>query len=77
MQARKRDKDYKKKNDKAAAAIKNYPTRPVRFSQLIWQEYVIEAEPSISRKFLTMAVKGGRLTPPNPLVDAGFERLSK
>jgi len=72
MQARKRNRDYNEKIDKAAAAIKNYLKRPARFSKLSWQEYVIEAEPSISKKFLTLAVKAGRLTPPKDLTGAGF-----
>jgi hypothetical protein len=71
-QARKRENDYKRKIAKAEAAIKNYSTRHARYSKLTWQEYVIKAEPSISKKFLTVAVKDGRLTPPKDLTGAGF-----
>jgi hypothetical protein len=63
-QARKRENDYRKKISKVEAAIKNYPTRRARDGKLTWQEYVIKAEPSISKKFLTVTVKDGRLTPP-------------
>jgi len=70
-QAKRRDEAYKKKITNAKVAIRNYPKRPARFSELTWQEYVIEdsrpargQKPSISKKFLTMAVQDGRLTPP-------------
>jgi len=81
-QANRRGKNYQKKIEKAAAAIRNYPTRPPRFRALTWQEYVIEdsrpargKKPSISKKFLTMAVKSGRLIPPKVSTGAGFERV--
>lgn len=69
--ANERKKAYDKKIAKATAAIKNYPKRPAKFNKLSWQEWVIEdsrpargQKPSTSKKFLTMAVKSGRLTPP-------------
>jgi exoribonuclease R len=76
-QARRRERGYERKIAKASAAIRNYPKRPARFSKLSWQEYVIKAEDSISKKFLTMAVKSGRLTPPKSATGAGFEKSSK
>jgi len=71
-QARKRNNDYERKIVKAAAAIRNYPTRPARYKNLSWQEYVTKAEPTISKKFLTLAAKAKRLTPPKDLTGAGF-----
>jgi hypothetical protein len=83
-QARRREKAREKKIEKAEAAIRNYQTRPARFRELTWQEYVIEdsrpgrgKKPSISKKFLTMAVKAGRLTPPkeNPNISPTMGEL--
>lgn len=69
--ANERERNYKKKIERANKAIGNYPTRPARFSKLNWQEYVVEdsrpargQKPTISKKFLTMAVKAGNLHPP-------------
>ncbi len=74
--ANERQRKYNKKIEKAEKAIGNYSTRPARFRQLTWQEYVIEdsrpargQKPTISKKFLTMAVKSGRLTPPKEHID--------
>lgn len=77
--AKERQRNYNKKIEKAERAIRNYAGRPPRFSKLSWQEYVIEdsrpgprKKPSISKKFLTMAVKNGRLTPPKGVTDASL-----
>lgn len=60
------DRDNKRKNKlkKARKAIANYPKRPARFSDLGWKEYVNKAEPSISKRFLTMALRDGDLKEP-------------
>jgi hypothetical protein len=69
--ANERQRAYENKINKAAAAMRNYAKRPARFKELSWQEFVMEdsrpgpkRKPSISKKFLTMAVKSARLTPP-------------
>lgn len=62
--ANERERDRKRKIEKAQRAIKNYPKRPARYEKLSWQEYVTKAEPSISKRFLTMVVQGGYLSPP-------------
>lgn len=62
--ANERQRNYNKKIAKAESAIRNYAKRPVRFKELGWKEYVTKAEPSLSKKFLTMAVNDGHLVPP-------------
>ncbi|MGO9650232.1 MAG: hypothetical protein ACLPOO_19545 [Terriglobales bacterium] len=62
--AAERQRAYNNKIEKAKLALRNYPKRPPRFKGLGWKEYLMEAEPSLSKKFLTMAVDSGHLVPP-------------
>lgn len=49
---------------RARQAIKNYETRPARFAEMSWKEFVTEAVPGTSKKWLTVAVRNGELIPP-------------
>lgn len=62
--ARKRQSTREKKIERATKAIANYPKRPKRFQHLGWKEYVSQAEPKISKRFLTLAVRTGELSEP-------------
>ena len=61
-------KERKRRRDgvmkKVRQAIENYETRPARFAEMPWKEFVRKAVPGVSKKFLTMAVRNGELLPP-------------
>lgn len=64
---RKREEKLKRARQllkRARQALRNYKASPPKFRKLDWKEYVTQAEPSISKKFLTMAVEKGDLKPP-------------
>jgi hypothetical protein len=66
-----RAKKHNVKLDKAMRAIKNYKSRPSRFRDLNWKEYVSQAAP-VSEKWLTRAITFGELVPPpKEVVHAG------
>lgn len=50
--------------DRVQKAIKNYRTRPARFKNLDWMEYVCRAEDGITKNWLTMEVNKGELRSP-------------
>jgi|ERR1700728_659531 hypothetical protein len=62
--AKERERKRKRKIEKAQQAIRNYPQRPTRYEKLSWREYVTKAEPSLSKRFLTMVVQAGYVSPP-------------
>jgi hypothetical protein len=62
--AAERERKRNKKLERARQALRNYRTRPARFANLAWQEWVTQAEPTISKKFLTTAANSGDLKPP-------------
>jgi hypothetical protein len=63
VHARWRKDERNEKIAEARKAIKNYPRRPRRFQHLDWKEYV-ERATDISKRFLTVAVRNGELSPP-------------
>ena len=69
--ANERERARIRKIDKAKRAMRNYSRRPARFKDLTWQEFVIRAEPSLSKRFLTTAVQTGHLVPPKSTSFAG------
>lgn len=69
VQARKRKREHDRKIKKAQAAIENYPSRPARFAEMDWKQFVSKAT-GISKKFLTVAVRNGELMPPSAVQSA-------
>jgi hypothetical protein len=63
--ANERARKYRAKLQKAERLIRGYTTRANCWKGLNWKEYVVVKEPSISKKFLTIAVNRGELIPPN------------
>ncbi len=48
----------------AEKAIRNYRTRPMRFRDLSWKQWVVQAEPRLSKDWITRAVTRGELVAP-------------
>lgn len=65
VQSRIRKKEHIEKLSRAMRAIKNYRTRPSRFVDLGWKDWVAQAESDITPKFLSRAVTQGELRPPS------------
>jgi len=63
-----KDAERKRKRDRLISgvrkALRNYETRPARFAEMGWKEFVAKAVPGAGKKWLTMAVKSGEIFPP-------------
>jgi hypothetical protein len=63
VQTRRRTRLHEKRLSDIRLAIRNYQTRPRRHAKLNCTEYILQAVPGITRKFLTRAVHRGELAP--------------
>jgi hypothetical protein len=62
--AQQRKRDHDRLLGKVRKALGNYETRPARFAEMSWKDFVIKAVNRVSKKFLTTAVSKGEILPP-------------
>jgi hypothetical protein len=63
VQTKRRARLHAKKLSEVEKAIANYRTRPVRYAKLGCKEWILQAMPNITSKFLTRAIHRDELAP--------------